>query len=120
MDVEGEMSETKQDIIEAIEAKDVDRLRSISDHLSMDDEPGDRRLSMRVALAAAILEVAKLGDELAAEDEHALDTYGQAGILSYVADAVESCDDAAGAEWPSGRSILAGWMFDNGDEDGEE
>lgn len=121
------MSETQKDIAEAIEANDYDRLRDIATRLSMGDEPGDRQMAKRVQLAAAVVEAAKLGDELSAEDDEALGMWGDAGASGIVADAVEECRAATGTIWPSGQYVLVKWLFskdededDDSDDDGDD
>lgn len=99
------MSDTQKDIIEAIEANDFNRLRDISACLS-GGKPGDQMLAKRVRLAAAIIEVSKIGDDLVANDEHAL------GGFRMIEDAVEECGAATGAIWPSGQFVLIKWLLE--------
>ena len=110
--------ETQKDITEAIEANDYDRLRDIATRLSMGDEPGAKRLAKRVQLAAAIVEVSKLGDDLAGDGEDVLDTGGDTDTIGIVADAVEECSAAAGTMAPVGEYVLVKWLFSKDDDEG--
>jgi len=57
--------------------------------------------------------VAKIGEDLAAEDEDALKTDGCSAFHS-VEDAVEECRNATAESWPSGQLDLGRWLFDEG------
>jgi hypothetical protein len=112
------MSETQKDITDAIEATDYDKLRDIAERLSLEDDPAAYWLARRVRLAAAIVEVAKIGEDLAANDEDALNMWGHAGGLNAITDAVEACIAATGEVWPSGQLVLEKWLFNKDNDEG--
>jgi hypothetical protein len=102
-----------EEITHAIEKKDIAKLREISDRLSESSDSDTRLMAKRVQLAAAIIEVGKVGTEvqtMGGNDSLAIHAGGKR--REHLMEAVESCLEMTAWLYPAQRFILTRW-FDN-------